>query len=201
MTLLRVPDHVDQGLALLLTQFRNKPRLAGWIKSYLRQVQLLEDEIYDVIIKRMIDRATGEQLDVIGRIVGELREGRDDVLYKRFVFARILINKSTGTAKDVLGVLAATSDSTSLIFTEYFPASMAFECLEAMDFDPVMLLGMLRDAKAAGVLLSLVVPTALVGTRFLFKSVGEPDVANNGMGDANNPSTFGLLSHAVSPRP
>src|SRR5688572_13994483 len=105
MALTKIADHVEQGLRLLLDQYKDKPRLTALLSSYLNRVQELEDAAWDVRIKRFVDDAVGAQLDGIGRIVGELRQGRDDVTYRLFILARIRVNLSFGHADDVIDVL------------------------------------------------------------------------------------------------
>lgn len=199
MGLERFPDHVEQGLELLLEQFKGKPRIAAWLKSYLRQCQLLEDATYDVIIKRLIDNAEGDQLDVIGRIVGEERLGRTDAIFKLFISARIRINRSKGAIQDLIDVLSIVSE-TAYRLDELFPASIHIEFGAVPETDPVLLFGMMHDTKAGGIGLRMTAPTTTADKVFIFSNAGDADVADNGFGDANNPDTFGLLSDAVTIR-
>ncbi len=193
----RVLDHVEQGLALLLDQYKYKPRLEAWLSAYLRQVQELENATYDVIILRLLDVATGAQLATLGKIVGQPNsENLGDDEYRIFIRARILINRSTGDMTGILAVLDLISD-TPLTANEYFPASMLFEFEEFLDHDPELVATMLRDAKAAGVWLGVVVPTALPINQFLYMSVGDTSVSTHAYGDSENPDTFGLLSDGV----
>lgn len=195
----RVPNHVEKGLDLVLSQYRNRPIFLAWLASYLRQVQLLEDATYDVIVSRFLDRATNAQLELIGKIVGEPRLGRDDDLYRIFVAARIRINRSFGRYRDVLDVYNIIS-STPKILVEMAPARLFLQLLDVPSIDPVLILGMLRDTKAGGVGLSMISPTAAPSKQFLPCSVGDASVHDNGCGDANAPASFGLLSDAVTMR-
>lgn len=194
--------HVSEGLARLLTQYQEKPVLRGWLKAYLKQVQLLEDATYDVIVKRLIDVAVDEQLDTIGRIVGEQRKDRDDDTYRVFIRARIMINRSQGRTQDMLDALELITDKPHL-FLEYFPAAFWIEFLEVPEYDPVMLFTMLRDAKAAGVGLTMVVPTVAEVSQFRWgdaNTLPGSSVATKGFGDVNVASTGGRLSDAVTVR-
>ncbi len=186
MTPERDIDHVGQGLALLISQFRGKPRLEGWARAYLRQCQLLEDAIYDVLIKRLIDNAEGVNLDTIGRIVGELRFGRSDATYKIFIGARVRINRSRGNTTDVLEVLGMIT-KTSLIFNEYNPACLFIEMLTVPDQEPILIYIMAHDTKAGGVKLTLIAPTTNTRAARPKSAVGGP--ANNALyalGDARD---------------
>lgn len=182
-------DHVGQGLGLLLNQFKNKPRLAAWATAYLRQCQLLEDAIYDVMIKRLIDNATGIRLDVIGKIVGEPRSDRDDPTYKIFIFARIRVNRSRGALIDVLEVIAMIT-ATPLLLREYQPACIAIEMLAIPDRDPVLIYIILRDTKAGGVKLSMISPTSTT-KMFLPMSAGVHLTGADGTIYAASPARLG----------
>lgn len=181
----RTTDHVKKGLTLFIDQFKNKPRIAAWARAYLRQTQLLEDAAFDTLISRLIDNATGIQLDVLGRVVGEKRLGRADDLYRVFIRARVRINRSQGNTQDLLDVLAMITE-TPLSYVEYPPAYTSIEFYEITDQDPVLLLSMLRDTKAAGVGMSMVVPTTALATRFIMKTFDGADTANQGFGHAGH---------------
>lgn len=196
----RYPRHVEEGLDLFIEQYKRKPYIEAWTRSYLKAIQELDDAIHTTIIARWIAFAVGAQQDMIGRIVGEPRKGRSDAVYKIFLLARVFINRSRGRTQDVLDVLFLIAPI-DLWFAEFFPASLFIELEEEPPHDPVLILTMLRDTKAAGVGLVLIAPTTDEDHRFLWGGVGEADVGDNGFGDVNNPGeVFGLLSDAVSMR-
>lgn len=185
-----IPDrdisHVDQGLSLLLAQFKGRPRIQAWAKAYLRQCQLLEDAIYDVLIQRLIDNAVGVQLDTIGKIVGELRSGMNDATFKIFITARIRINRSRGNTEDVLDVVAIIT-TTTLRFREYRPACLYMEFLAITDRDPVLIFRELHETKAGGVKLTVIVPTSNT-IAFLPMTVGGVSDPLHAAQDANTTS-------------
>jgi hypothetical protein len=145
-----VTDHVERGLSRLIEQFKNKPRIASLIKSYLLQVQELSDATWEVLVSRLIDDATGEQLTVLSRLVGETVRLEDDERQRVLVRARIAVNRSNGHGDDILRVA-------SLLFTldfelvEYYPAAMVLTVTEPVSAVPTLEHGMLEQAAAAGV--------------------------------------------------
>lgn len=197
----RYSAHVKEGLDRLLSQYAEKPIFRAWLTAYLKQVQLLEDATYDVIVLRLLDKATNAQLDALGRIVGEKRKGRDDETYRTFIRARIYINRSQGRAQDMIDVLYLIT-TTPLIFNEYFPASFWVEFLEVPEYDPVLILTMLRDTKAGGVGLGMLSPTAPPANQFRWgdSNVAPVSGSTQGFGDVNVASTGGRLSDAVTMR-
>lgn len=68
-------------------------------------VQPLEDALKQVLLQRTLELAVGFQLDAIGKIVGQPRNGQDDDTYRRFCRATIAAHRSRGTNEDVLKVL------------------------------------------------------------------------------------------------
>src|SRR5687768_16247400 len=66
--------------------------------------QDLENCLQQLRLYRFVDTAEGDQLDIIGRIVGLDREGLDDDDYRRYIRARIAANNSNGTIEDLLTV-------------------------------------------------------------------------------------------------
>jgi hypothetical protein len=57
----------------VLSQFRQSPVLLSILMAFIGEVKVLQDAIRDVMAKRTLYLASGENLDVIGRIVGQLR--------------------------------------------------------------------------------------------------------------------------------
>lgn len=66
-------DLLNEAHARLLWQFRNSPNICEYLTALFTEVQFLFDTAIDVLDKRQLAKATGEQLNVIGRIVGQDR--------------------------------------------------------------------------------------------------------------------------------
>jgi hypothetical protein len=204
ITLERKVDHLEEALDRPIDQYRHKTRFEGWLGAYIKQVQIFEDAAWQVIIRRFIDTARAAQLDMIGKIVGEYRQGRGDDQYRVFIRARITINRSQGQANDILNVLALIT-ATPFIFDEYYPASMLLEFVELPEHDPELIFALLHDAKAGGVRLNMIAPGIELDTdtSFLWSAVADPVVASTfGFSDVAEPAApVGLLSDLiVAPR-
>lgn len=122
-----IKNHVERGLSLRITQDFEKPRLEALIASYLEEVQLLEDAIWQVIDGRMLDEAVGHQLDVLGKLVGQPRVGDTDDEFRVYIQARIAANRSDGTAPDVMRVAETLLSELDWHYRELFPASIVVE--------------------------------------------------------------------------
>ncbi len=106
-------DHPSEGVALLIEQYQNKPRMKGILTSYLDEIQELEVASYEVANGYFADSAVGAQLEVLGRVVGQPRRGLDDDTFRAFINARVAANISSGTLPDLIRVvlLAVSSQS------------------------------------------------------------------------------------------
>jgi hypothetical protein len=129
----QVTDHEEQAYGLFLEQYAELPRLAALLASYTQEIQELEDAIWAVRIGRFLDNAEGAQLDVIGKLVGEPREGRADNVYRVLITGKIRVNWSLGRPKDVIEVVRAVQGPENTHrYVSVFPAS--FEVVFLNDF-------------------------------------------------------------------
>lgn len=117
-------DVTEDALDRLVTQFKDKVRVEGLIAAFTDQLQDAEDVVGDFLDFRHVDTAQGAQLDVIGKLVGEKRKGRNDDLYRLWLRARIAINTSRGTPQDLIKVFNIITGSTKSNIHEYWPAQV-----------------------------------------------------------------------------
>lgn len=66
--------------------------------------QSLENALQQLLTERSVDTAVGAQLDVIGKLVGQPRNGLVDADYRRYVRARVATNRSTGVVDDLINI-------------------------------------------------------------------------------------------------
>lgn len=184
MAITHKTDHIEDALSLLLGQYQGRLRLEAWLASYIRRVQELEDATWDVINKRLIDNAEGAQLDIIGKIVGEDRAGKEDPLYRLYIEARIRVNRSSGRPRDIIEV-ARILESTAF---EYHESALADVELHfgtepefASDDDLREAIGsLLQETAAAGTKVHLIY--AVGETSFFFGEEDEQSLSENGFG-------------------
>lgn len=91
----------------LYAQFRSKVTWTKWVNLIGAQQQVLEDATQTLLTLLSIDDSEGEQLRVLGRIIGQPDPGVSDATYRLYLRARILANLSTGTPEDIYGVMRA----------------------------------------------------------------------------------------------
>jgi hypothetical protein len=147
----QISDVVARGVARLPQQFRETTDFKALVEVLLQHFQDAEDALWSLNTLRWLDTATHAQLDELGALVGEPRGAHtaDDV-YRLWVKARILVNRSNGKPEELLHILALLEPDATTDITEYYPA---FYLLTAIDTaaDPVELAAILHQAKPAGV--------------------------------------------------
>ena len=127
-------NHVEEGLDNLIEQFKEKPKIRAVGKSYLLQIQDLENALSELVFNTTIDNAIGQHLDNLGSIVGEPRAGREDEVYRAAIKARIKLNTSEGTIEDVIELAIAVANApVSIKIVEGFPASFLAMINEPID--------------------------------------------------------------------
>jgi len=151
-------NHEAEALANLLSQFKDKDVLEKLIKIYVRQIQEIEDMFYALKVERWLDDATGVQLDNLGTIVNEARQGRVDDDYTDALRVRILINISQGTHQDILGVIQGIVGQLSINVYDQYPAGFTASIVDPIDLLEVNVQNLctfIENAKLAGVRFNL----------------------------------------------
>lgn len=107
----------------LLTAARAKQPLTSTLtRSLATGVQDIENTTFDLGLALQLDSASGEWLDRFGAIVGELRGGLADADYRRFIQARIQINRSQGEHERLLRIAQLMTGASFIQVTPAYPA-------------------------------------------------------------------------------
>lgn len=157
--LTQVTDYVDQGLARFIDQYREKPRLAAFAASFLNRTQERENATWDVIQKRLLPNATGVQLDVLGKLVGQSRDGQADDTYRLYINVRIIINRSHGRRPAVMTILQML-EGARFEYGEAYPAAVSIRYLATTTIDASVLFALVALALAGGVALRMTFDTS-----------------------------------------
>lgn len=164
-----VEDHCEEGKALLISQFRDKPRIEGVLCALLDGVQDLHNAIWQVLTERGIDSATGFQLLQLGTIVGLPNTGWGDETYRTLLRAQVLTLRSKGRWQDIAKILAALGITLTLThFDEPGMAAMRVTLGEPMDGDVTAedVFNFIVRAKPAGVRFVLEFPVEELAETF-----------------------------------
>jgi hypothetical protein len=171
---------VAETLASLLTQFQGLPVITEYIKSFAIQLQELENVFFKLLLLRSLDTATGAQLDGLGLIVGEPRQGRDDVNYRAAISSRILINRSSATVNQILAILVSIQDRPYILNELGYAAIEIYAGNEYLVTDPTVasVLAILKKAVSAG-----------VSVNYIYQLTDDANVFTTASGDAVESST------------
>lgn len=124
-TLTKITDHVAQAKARLLTQYADKQTFLDLTECLTSGIQKLEDVFYSLLSIISIEDSEGIQLDNIGYVVGQLRNGLDDPEYKIFIYGRIAANLSKGTPEELISIFSLLTNATLVTYQEIYPASFS----------------------------------------------------------------------------
>lgn len=116
-----ITDHVRRAKSHLTSDFR-RPTIEALTAAFVESVQELEVVFYQLIVARFVDSAVGAALDQLGALVGERRDGLNDVDYRRFVRARITSNGAEAEIPRLLSVLRTITGAFSVHYMPEYPA-------------------------------------------------------------------------------
>ena len=183
-------DHEAEAISHLIQFFREGPRNQAVLAAIMAQVQELEDENWALHGAFDIDTAVGDQLDLLGKLVGEGRQDRLDAEYRTAVRVRILVNGSDGRMSQLIAIGEGISPTANILTRELYPAAMSMEFDTFGSATLRSAYRLLSAAKPAGVRLHLIQGLA---TPALGSSDGSPAGGVLGSSDGS-PAGFVLGS-------
>lgn len=196
--LTEITDYIARARSRILTQYKEKPALVALISELADAVQALETALFDIVEQTAISTATGAWLDRIGNLVGEDRAGAGDVLFRRYIAARIAANTSEGTLEDIIAVVTAWYGSAfpDLLITDFGRSSFLVDLNDPDVLQSAVdrLVKLLRDTRAGGVNGQLLYQLQASSKIFRFSSDATLQLDTDaGFGDSSNPSTGGAF--------
>jgi hypothetical protein len=196
-------DH-EGRVSRLIEQFKNKPDLEALVRIYLRQLQDVEDVLFEIILERDLDVAVGVQLSTIAAIVGQPRFTSDDNRFRTAIRARIAINLSDSTPEDVIKVARLLLfDGETFEIREEPPAQLrvtVFDPLTSSDADLIELLLTATDPAGVRLLFQFNVSLALPANKLTLddEASGSP-ATGGGLGDTVSGLVGGKLDSVFGP--
>lgn len=193
----KINDHVIQALNRLAQQYKNQPRITGFYTAIIKQIQDLENAIYDLNSGRQLwdgttTPAVGEQLDKLGELVGISRNGLTDQQYVLFLFGKIGENFSDTTITTVETVAGYLFETQVVLLYEEYPAGVGIEVIGSQ-LPPSLnnvAIGLIQATLGAGIKIRFF---AISNTLNTFRFDGPGIVgAINGFGDVNDPDVGGV---------
>jgi hypothetical protein len=153
MAIERIEQHVETGLLKLVPEYWGKPRIGAVLAAHLREIQALEDTIWDIFDAQHINTADLPRLVILGKLIGQDRHGFSEEDFRTAIKARGIANRSKGRGPDLGRVLVALLGAGDFAFWWVGPASIAVAfLLRVTDDEQVRLVEeVLPYARAAGV--------------------------------------------------
>lgn len=145
--------HTADALSRLVQQFKGQAKIEALLSAIVDQVQEIEDAGQDLSDLLDIDLMTGVNLDHIGEIVGQPREGRSDADYRVAIREAIARRISSGTPDELIEAFASITGSTTIDYQELHPAG--FGIYGDVDPYPDSTFDAIDAAKPAGVYMCL----------------------------------------------
>lgn len=185
-------NHSAQANTRWLHQFCNADDLKLLLKSYVDQVQILENAAFELLLERSLPDAVGEQLTQLGKIVGADRQTSNDTEFKVVIQARQALNNSRGTPEDIINaaVLMFTNAAQEVfIIKEEPPAQLRVTLIDVPSIDPYLIQRLLDAADVAGNRLLVSWSTSATAARFAFSDVVSGGGGNGGYSDVSGAYT------------
>lgn len=110
-------DHAARAFGRLGQEFQEMPDWRPLANVVAKQIQDLEDVFWDLLTKRWLD-GEGAQLDQLGNLLSEPREGFADDQYLERLKAKILILRSSGSAPHILKIFKRLLPDNTIRFTQ-----------------------------------------------------------------------------------
>lgn len=193
---------VTDGIGRLTGPYPGLPNIVGFLKSFLQQKQTIENALYPALLARTLANATlyappqtNFILDVIGRIVGQPRQGLSDADYRSILYLRIAVNRSGARIIDwsnIAAILLRTAGGP----VQYLEGGTAefYLFVGDMELNPVVVASVLYGAKGNGIGSSFGYTMWADGNDFEFDDANNTSTTGQGpFGDAVGGAVGGLL--------
>lgn len=182
-------------LSRFLTPIYSQPLIRGWVESYLRALNPLDEAAASLFTLTDIDASVGRQLDVLSRIVGALRRPGDDALTRILVKTEIRARRSSGAGDDLIQILDIIYPGDGVEVAEIFPAGLLVGPVYDVTLaEATLVFGTLDRSRAAAVGLGFLWSPVPETDTFAFAEGATPEADTDlGFADADNPGTGGQL--------
>ena len=191
-----ITDLEQRAADLTIEQFREQPDVVALIKLLAEEVQQAETAAIAMIDGRTLALGIGEQLDAIGRMLGEKRGGKLDPEYRAFLGTRIERNLAQGEPERVIRVTTALTAATLVHLMEVAPGRVRIFSDGTALTSAEELVAAIDSVLSAGVGFYLVLIPAAPERVFTFGS--NPYEPKGGFASVHVATTAGRLSRVVT---
>ena len=147
-------DHAATAAEVLLWQYWPADRVNAVLEVFMDDLQSIEDLQFQVLSETGIFTAIGTQLDTIGDIVLQDRQGLLDPAYRVFLLGRIYVNRADGQLPQYSEILVITGHEETIHIDEHWPAALRVSATSVVY--PAVVENLIRDMKGGGIALLFV---------------------------------------------
>lgn len=137
-------NHLQAIKSYDLEQYKESRTLSVLMQALVSQLQHTEDTFLDLELKRFIPTAFGYTLDLMGSIVGESRNFKNDNDYRTAILIRALINNGGGTPEDIISAIRILYTPRKIEYSEIYPANFSLFIQASKVIPPQVDLGLLN---------------------------------------------------------
>ena len=160
-TTTHIDDHEDRAIARLPGYQQSATNWIRLLRATLSEAQAFEDALDQLQNERHLSVAIGQQLDDIGTILDEAREGKSDGEYRIVLQGRASELAGSGEGDRVIDAYLFLTGAEIILLTEHQPATMELFALIVSDTftaaEDAAILESVKRIRAAGVQVILVV--------------------------------------------
>jgi len=121
----RIFEHVEALKGRFTSQYELADKIKGFAGVFGERMQGVERALWSLLVQRWISYGEGEQLDLMGEVVGEPRFGRVDEVYRGALFARIGVNLSGGEPEGIIAFFAQVAGADNVFYRDVYPAGFS----------------------------------------------------------------------------
>lgn len=106
----KIENHHLEAVERSFTAFQRKENYLKVLEIFTERTQILENIIFALMSAKLIENATGDILNKIGKMVGRIRPiygpaATDDDKYRSLIYAKIAENICQGTHEELIEIL------------------------------------------------------------------------------------------------
>lgn len=109
--------------SLNIQQFADSSNFNKLLEVFASTFDELQTVFDNIKLILSIDNSSGKQLDLIGHIIVQSRNGQSDVDYRKSLKIKIFKNSSKAFVEDVIKILKLITEATRVVYSDNPPAS------------------------------------------------------------------------------
>lgn len=187
-------NYVDHAKSRLISRWKDDDVVNTYAEAMGEQNQELENVLYEFYSFLAIDSMIGQQLNVIGNIVGQPRNGLSDIQYRIYIKAKIGQNIGSGTLADIRTVWLLILPANKIQIIEEYPCSVTIQTDADLTDKEWSVIKQFATILTAGVRLNGIVVYSDIPFSFQ-EDPDDPETA--GFSDYYNPDLGGTFSKLI----